>query len=134
MRLMSTKANKAKALQFMADLERKGLGATRDAAGPKFVWCLPGISEVQDHIGAIEQVMAKHLKTPLTIKVHGVTAEEDRVAVEAESYAELIDGGVYNNRYHFLLEFEDGEIVRLKEYGDTHHVNDVWGKRLRRAG
>lgn len=131
---MSTEANKAKALQFMADLERKGLGATRDAAGPKFVWGLPGIGEIQDHIGVIEQAMAKHLKTPITIKVHGVTAENNRVAVEAESYAELIDGSVYNNRYHFLLEFEDGEIIRLMEYGDTHHVNAIWGERLRSGG
>jgi ketosteroid isomerase-like protein len=131
---MSTEANKAKAIQFVTDLERKGLGATRDSAGPKFVWWVPGAGEVQDQMARTEQAMMKHMKTPLTIKIHGVTADEDRVAVEAESYAELVGGGAYNNRYHFLFEFEDGEIVSLKEYCDTAHIRDVWGPRLRPAG
>jgi ketosteroid isomerase-like protein len=131
---MSTEANKAKAIQFLNDLEHKGLAATRDAAGPNFVWLIPGAGEIQDHIAGLEQAMGKHMKTPMTIKVHGVTAEGDRVAVEAESYVELVDGGVYNNRYHFLLEFKNGEIASLKEYCDTAHAQSVWGARLQPAG
>ncbi len=50
-------------------------------------------------------------------------AEGNRVAVEAESYAELTDGRVYNNLYHFVFEIRNGRIARVKEYMDTDHAN-----------
>ena len=57
----------------------------------------------------------------------GMTAEGDRVAVEAESYAEMADGNVYNNEYHFLFEVRDGKIQAAREYMCTAHVWEVLG-------
>jgi len=55
-----------------------------------------------------------------------MTAEGDRVAVETESYAELTNGRVYNNLYHFLFIVRDGKIHQVKEYLDTIHTNEVF--------
>ena len=54
------------------------------------------------------------------------TAEGDRVAVETESYAELKNGRVYNNLYHFVFEVRDGKLQSVKEYLDTEHTRAVF--------
>ena len=54
-----------------------------------------------------------------------LTAEGDRVAVEAESYAKMKSGKTYQNKYHFLFVVRDGKIQAAKEYLDTMHANDV---------
>jgi uncharacterized protein len=58
--------------------------------------------------------------------LHTLTAEDDRVAAEVESYAELTDGAVYNNHYHMLFFFRDGQIIEVREYGDTLHAKEVF--------
>lgn len=57
----------------------------------------------------------------IQISVTGVTAEGDRVAVEAESIATMPNGRTLNQVYHFLFEFEDGKVRRAREYMDTAH-------------
>jgi uncharacterized protein len=54
-----------------------------------------------------------------------LTAEGDRVAVEAESHGIHASGKVYHNYYHFLMQLRAGKLVRLKEYMDTELVTDV---------
>ena len=63
----------------------------------------------------------------LKMTIKGMIAEGDRVAVEAESYGETIDGTVYNNEYHWLFEVRDGKIRAAREYMDTAHVVEVFG-------
>ena len=48
------------------------------------------------------------------------------MAVETESYAELNNGRVYNNLYHFVFEIKDGKIHVIKEYLDTEHTRAVF--------
>lgn len=57
--------------------------------------------------------------------ISAMTAEGERVAVEAESDGMHISGRRYQNQYHFLFEFRKGELVSLKEYMDTERVTDV---------
>jgi ketosteroid isomerase-like protein len=47
-----------------------------------------------------------------------LTAEQDRVAVEATGSFEFPEG-TYQNTYHFLFRMSDGRIVEGKEYLDT---------------
>lgn len=54
-----------------------------------------------------------------------MTAEGERVAVEATSEGEHVSGQTYSNDYHFLFEFRDGKLLQLKEYMDTERVTDV---------
>lgn len=55
----------------------------------------------------------------------GLTAEGDRVAVEAESSGETATGRTYNNQYHFLFEVRDGKIQAAREYLDTLYAKEV---------
>lgn len=61
----------------------------------------------------------------LRVTPKGITAEGNRVAVEAESYGEMANGKVYNNMYHFLVEVQNGKITAVREYLDTIHAQDV---------
>ena len=62
----------------------------------------------------------------LTITPSSMIAEGDRIAVEADSYAELASGGVYANQYHFLITFRDGLVQGVREYSDTHHMAETF--------
>jgi len=61
----------------------------------------------------------------ISVTPKGMTAEEDRVAMEAESYGERKNGKIYNNRYHILHVIRDGKIIAAREYMDTQHANDI---------
>ena len=58
----------------------------------------------------------------VTVTPKVLTAEGDRVAVEAESYAEINNGRVYQNLYHFQMVVRDGKFCAIREYLDTEHV------------
>lgn len=90
---------------------------------------IPGISGTMDMAGFKELVsgIAESTTTgAIRLTPHAFTAEGDRVAVETESYAELKNGRVYNNRYHFLFVVRDGKIASVKEYLDTEHTTAVF--------
>jgi len=57
-----------------------------------------------------------------------ITAEGDRVAVEAETKGTLPDGRVYTNAYHYLMTFRDGKVLRVKEYLDTQAAAEFFKK------
>ncbi len=61
----------------------------------------------------------------LTFTLLSMLAEGDKVAVEATSEGQHISGKAYRNDYHFLFEFRDGKLLKLKEYMDTEQVTDV---------
>jgi ketosteroid isomerase-like protein len=63
--------------------------------------------------------------TGITFTIHEMTAEGDRVAVEAESTGVHVSGKPYNNHYHFLMRFKDGKLLEFKEYMDTEMVTDI---------
>jgi ketosteroid isomerase-like protein len=70
--------------------------------------------------------MAKLFVGPIVMHVDGMIGEGNRVAMEAHSEGELVDGKRYANRYHFLFEFnEAGKITRMREHCDTQHVVDT---------
>ncbi|MDH4041013.1 MAG: nuclear transport factor 2 family protein [Gammaproteobacteria bacterium] len=54
-----------------------------------------------------------------------MTAEDDRVAVEATSEGLHVSGQPYTNHYHFLLTWKEGQLLEMKEYMDTELVTDV---------
>jgi ketosteroid isomerase-like protein len=80
-----------------------------------------GLDEIKSFAPAVLESFPNKLK--FTIK--NITAEDNRVAVEAESTGEHVSGQHYNNQYHFLFELKDKKIYRLKEYMDTELVTDI---------
>jgi ketosteroid isomerase-like protein len=124
---MATNDNAAIVKAFFADMQAGGLEAAGRHLAPGFVWWAAGAGEIQDQLAAIGGLLAKNMKGPMKMTVHGITAEGERVAVEAESYGELNSGAIYNNKYHFLFIVRDGKITTVKEYNDTKHAGDVLG-------
>ena len=80
----------------------------------------------KDEMAGVFGGMVAILNGPFLLEPKSFTIEGDRVAVEAESHAELKDGRVYNNKYHFLMEVHDGKINAVREYFDTMHTNDIF--------
>ena len=62
--------------------------------------------------------LAEEAKSGMRFTIRTMTAEDDRVAVECEGYAEF-DDRIYNNLYFFLLRISAGRIVNLWMYDDT---------------
>lgn len=97
-------------------------------------WLIPGKRELNPAAGNYDKrrleklfrAMLGQLKSGLKMTVKGVVADGDKVALEAESYGELASGRVYNQHYHFLIEFRGGKISAVREYLDTQHAHAVW--------
>ena len=121
---MSTDDNRATALKLVATL---GAGAPdMSLMSEDAVWWAPGRGEYDNRTFAgIAGGFAGMFKSPSKITVLGVTAEDNRVAIEAEGNAELTNGKVYRNRYHYLFVFRGGKICRAKLYNDTAHAKEI---------
>ena len=90
---------------------------------------IPGMSGTNSkaELGELlRQVKPIYKAGALKITPTSMTVEGDRVAVEAEGYAELVSGGVYANQYHFLIELAGGQVRRVREYSDTHHMLETF--------
>jgi ketosteroid isomerase-like protein len=61
----------------------------------------------------------------LEFTILGMVAEGDKVAVEATSTGMHASGVPYEQAYHFLFEFRDGKLLKLKEYLDTELATDI---------
>ena len=64
------------------------------------------------------------------IKVHAdtLTAEGDRVVMEARCEASTKDGRPYNNNYCIVITVRDGKVAQVREYLDAELVTSVFGK------
>ena len=61
----------------------------------------------------------------IKFNITGITAENERVAVEVSGEAIHASGELYNNKYHFLLKIQHGKILELKEYMDTQLASKI---------
>jgi uncharacterized protein len=132
---MSLAANKQLVRDFLDHYAQGRYDAALAMLAPDSRWWLPGHPQEFPAAGwvdkaAVERRLASNLKLlphGLDIIIGDMTAEEDRVAVEAESKAKLVNGTLYHNRYHFLFVLRDGRIQAVKEYLDTLHVANALG-------
>ncbi len=127
---MSVEANKKIVAKFFEDLSSGNAAAVLDALSDSATWWVAGnfpLSGTKTKAQFAELIgsLGKNIEGGLRVTPIGVTAEGDRVAVEAESYAKMKNGKTYQNKYHFLLIVRDGKIQQVKEYLDTMHANEV---------
>jgi len=80
-----------------------------------------GKSVIRDAAGQIFEAFPQGMQ----FEIFGMVAEGDKVAVEARSCGLHISGREYRNRYHFLFELRNGQILRLSEYMDTEPVTEI---------
>tara|TARA_B110000444_G_scaffold130362_1_gene122625 strand:+ start:400 stop:789 length:390 start_codon:yes stop_codon:yes gene_type:complete len=122
---MSTEENRATAIKMIDQISK---GLLDDALlCTDACWWIPGKGTVsRQEFQTIIDEFNSLKKSCLTMTIHGTTAEDDRVAVEAESHGELINGSLYNNTYHFLFLFSNGKIKLAKEYNDSKYAADTF--------
>jgi ketosteroid isomerase-like protein len=122
--------NKQLARDFVEAISRADVDAIVAAYAPDGVCWTAGTLPISgtftvDQIAAASRGVLTVFPEGLRFTIHAITAEGDRVAIEAESYGRHVSGKLYNNKYHFLLRARDGKIVEWREYMDTLHANDV---------
>jgi ketosteroid isomerase-like protein len=131
---MSAQRNKEIAAELFARLTRGDIPGVLSLMTDDVVWRIPGKKELspaageygKERIGRLFNRMLSQLESGLQMAVLGSVAEGDSVAVEVESSGDLKNGRRYRQQYHFLLEFRDGNIARVREYLDTQHAFEVW--------
>lgn len=72
------------------------------------------------------RLLAQMCATPIRFAVEAITAENDRVLVEARSTATLISGELYSNAYVFSIRIRDGRISWIAE----HYNADIVEQKL----
>jgi ketosteroid isomerase-like protein len=127
---MGIAENKALARRFIDAISRGDVeGIQASFAKDGTVWTI-GTMPISGTFAADQVAEASHrvldlFPEGLRITIKGMTAEDDRVAIEAESYGRHKSGRIYSNVYHFLMRVRDGKIAEWREYMDTMHANDV---------
>ncbi|MFQ5514880.1 MAG: nuclear transport factor 2 family protein [Myxococcota bacterium] len=127
---MSIEANKAVAREFMEALSRADGKRVMELYAPDAIcWTagtLPFSGEHRlDEIGPLMEGILGAFPEGLRFTVRQMTAEGERVAIEAESFGRHVSGKTYRNQYHFLMVIRDGRIHEFKEYMDTMHAKEV---------
>ena len=74
------------------------------------------------------------LRNGLNPKIISVTAEADRVVVEWEGNAELVNGKKYCNQYSMLFTVREGKVSGIKEYFCTKLADETLGPLLAGLG
>lgn len=123
---MGIEENKAVILEWVRhwnDNDHESLGRLYD--DESFDWRISGLSPVSRKYTKAEVValMGKTFRVPTKEKLHlrvkNLTAEDDRVSLEAEGSAVFADGTVFRNFYHILFTIRNGKVIRGRAYLDT---------------
>ena len=127
---MGIEENKRTILGFFENLSAGNGEAVLGALADSATWWIQGNfplsgTKSKKEFAAVVAELGSKIDGGLRVTPKGITAEGDRVAVEAESYAKMKNGKTYQNTYHFLFTVRDGKIQSVKEYLDTIHANEV---------
>ncbi|MEH6592635.1 MAG: nuclear transport factor 2 family protein [Halioglobus sp.] len=128
---MSTiERNKQLTLEFFDSMQRGDAHAIAEAyakegkvvtMGSTLISGSRGKEEIRQFAGGLLEAFPSGLE----FTILNMTAEEDRVAVEATSEGLHVSGQPYKNHYHFLLTWKEGRLLEMKEYMDTELVTAV---------
>lgn len=119
-------SNKAVATGLFHAANAEGFGAALQTLADDAVWWTSmGTKSKQDMLDTA-QGLSLVLAGPIRFEIDTVTAEDDRVAIEARSQADLKNGRRYANKYHFLIRVRAGQIVEVREHCDTHHAIETF--------
>ncbi len=128
---MSIEANKQLAREFIDALSRADTDWVLDHYADDMVMWTAGSLPIsgphyKPEIRPLMDGILSAFPDGLTFTITTLTAEEDRVAIEAESRGTHVSGKPYLNQYHFLMRIRDGRVVEFKEYLDTLHASEVF--------
>lgn len=122
---MSLTARKEKAVEMILSIPKgafpEGMFAPDFSAWTGISHDVPG-----DVYRQRSGIISKIFTDGLDITIERVTAEDDRVAVQARGDGMLFSGEHYVQDYHFLVVFDEQDRVRhFREYIDTHIVHEM---------
>jgi uncharacterized protein len=131
---MSSEANKAIVRRFWETFSAGRLDEALSLMSDDATWWIAGNpkkfalagTKTKAEFRALVEELSKLAPGGLHVTPKAFTAEGDRVAVEAVSHAELSNGRVYANEYHFLIEVREGKIRSVREYLDTMHTKEIF--------
>ncbi len=124
--MSDVEANKAVARRYMQAVVDGDIATIDRLQHPDVTWWILGHGDM-DRATFIQSVATGLLIAERrTAEIVGLTAEGDRVAVEARSEMVFPDK-VYRNEYHNLLVIRDGLIVEGREYMDTRLAAAAFG-------
>ena len=131
---MSVEVNKKLAHRFIERFNENDIAGALELMTDDATWWIGGKPDQlpaaglynKEKIAKLLYNMSAQLPDGLKMTVKGLIAENDKIAVEAESYGELRNGRVYNQEYHFLIKVRGGRIAEIREYLDTQHVYETW--------
>lgn len=131
---MSIREHKTVAARFCELLSAGDIQGTLDLMTDDVNYWILGRREVVPSSGPhtktqmqrMFQIMYERMQSGMQFTAKSMIAEGDELALEAESYAELKNGRMYNNQYHIRMRFRGGKIAEAREYLDTQHVLAVW--------
>lgn len=128
---MSIEDNKRIAKEFLAAVCVGDFDTVRKLMPENGTWWLPKHMTVsgtykRDEFIALATETFKDASGPLELKFSAVTAEDDRVALEMESFLDLVDGRKYRNEYHMLLTVRNGQVISGREHMNTRHFIKVF--------
>src|SRR5579885_268859 len=136
---MSTEQNKALAAELIGAISTGNAEGIRKLVVEDCKWWVMGFP--RDYTLTREQmirgataIIQKVLPGGFNMTIEGMTAEGDRVAVEAQGRSYTVDNKLYNNSYHFLFVFRDGQVVRGMEYTNPRHALEVLGDVVKGLG
>ncbi len=124
---MNTQLNKELVADFFRQFSDGNIADAFSKVGDAASWWVPGDlpfsgTKSKDEYLQIVNSIQQGFPAGLRLEAGSMIAEGDQVAVEVESSGEHVNGRTYNNKYHFLITIENGQISYVKEYMDTLHL------------
>lgn len=110
---------------FLLNIGKGGIDRRHYAEGLTAWSPLMGTITLEEYLPKLETV-SEVWQRPLEVVIDSITAQENRVVLQARSSGRLYDGLEYANTYLFLIEFdEDNRIRHVREYFDPDPVRDI---------
>jgi ketosteroid isomerase-like protein len=81
----------------------------------------------REQFSGVPSAMSQLMTGPIQLHITDMTAEGDRVAVEAETDSMMLSGKRYNNRYHFVFKLRDGKFFEVREYSCSALASTCFG-------
>jgi len=127
---VSAEENKAVVKEFLEVFSTGDVDGILDRLDDNATWWISGSlegmsgtkskAEMGQLLGGVTTVYKEGAMRVTPVEM---TAEGDRVVVEAEGYAELNNGRVYNPKSAWVFEVADGKVKAIREYLDTAHAH-----------
>ena len=130
---MSLEANKQIVLDYFENISAGNFDAALALLADTATWWVAGKPDKfllagtrsKEQFAEMLQGIGAAMPKGVHVTPKGITAEGDRVALEAETHGETANGKRYSNQYHYLCEVRGGKIQTVREYLDTMHAKEV---------